>query len=588
MKRSLSEIIGSIIVISIVIASIAIIYNFYYKSINDSSKLLNMYQKKIIETYDPPLISMIYNSSGLYSLIEVNYPINISYLIIKYGNRSIIDNINKFVTSHYEVQLIKNYNCSQNVSLLLVTSDGAIIPYNPYYDPNINKNLLNPSFGYFSCMFLYKNNSSNSFSNHQEDTKLLYNETYFNAINPPDINYYTIKTNKEININVSGNLNNNLNLIFYINGETIELNNNGISLLSTIYVNDSKIYLYGGGYYNSPYTLVYLYFYSNNTSFYILSSNIKGTITFTASVMAMPIILHNAPILTFIGDEDNYFGTLNYTNTLINGANNIATYVGNGKINGSAIISGPLIFYFSNIGITQNFNINLSLILKEIINYNYSEFKYTLPYYNYLKYNIILSNETYRPIIDLYKAISMINIRYPYLMFVTPLGNVDRNLYTNYQIFQAPYNISYLIYFPYILLYYNSLPSFYINKETQLTYYLILNPVNTTPSIINPVLFTNINNITYFISNDNFSPKIKHNNVNLNQSIIYEFINGLDYNTSCNQNIFYSLINNNGEFELQNEFVYGKNFLANLNNGLYVYVCFNNLTNDSINLAYFS
>ncbi len=587
MKKSLSEIVGSIIVISIVVASIVVIYNFYADNINQSSEMLYTYQRKLMETYNPPLISMIYNNSGLYSLIQTNYPINISYLIIKYGKQLYIKNLNQLISSHYEIQLLKDYNCSQNVSVSLITSDGAIISYNPYYDPNVNKNLLNPDLDYFSCAFLYKNYSATD-STENQDTKLLYNETSFSTITPPSITYYTIKTNKEINITVKGNINNNLNLEFYIDGKSISLDNNGISLLSTINANDSRIYIYGGGYYNSQYTLAYLYFYSNTTAYYILDSNITGTITFTASILAMPILLHNAPLLTFIGDEDNYYGTLNYTNTLINGANNVATYEGHGRINGSAIASGPVIFYFSNIGITQNFYINLSINLKEIIDYNYTETKYKLPNYNYVKYNIILSNGVPNQIINLYKSINMLNINYPYIMFVTSLGNVDRKLFANYQIFQFPYNKSYLVYFPYMLLYYNSIPSFYINKDSSLTYYLILNPINVSPFILNPVIFVGINNITYFIPNDNFNPVIKYGNVNLNQSVMYEFINGINYNTTCNQNIFFMLININGRYEMQNEFVYGRSFEANLNNGLYVYVCFNNITNNSINLAYFS
>lgn len=585
MRRNLSEMVGSIIVLTIVLVSLTSFYNFYLKDINESYKIMSIYQKRIFETYDPPLMSMIYNSSGLYLLIESYYPINLSYMLIVLGNQEIIKPINLY-TKFSVIPLIKDYNCTQNVSVFLVTDHGTIITYDPYYDPSLNKILTNPSLDYFSCRFLASNVSLEK--NYDKDSSTLFNNSYFVSFTSPNVNYYYVNITKQFNINVSGNINNNLNITFNINRTKFYINNNGMIYLGSYYINNTKLELFAGVYYSNQNCVIYVYIYSNNTAFYLIKGNIRGNIVFTASVFLMPITSNNAPILSLYGNINNYTGTLNYTNTLINGNNNQATYVGAGELNGYTITSGPLVFYYSNIGLSQSFNINISLELEKLYKYNYTKSYFLLPHYNYIEYKLLLSNQSPSITYNLYKAISIMNFQYPELVFNTSFGNISRIIDNSFHIFQAKYYNSYLVYFPYLIYYYDSIPAFTLKNTNGLKYYLILHPANVSPFILNPIMIANINNYFYFTSNNNYNPKIYYSGIDINQSIIYNFINGIAYNTNCNQNIFFNLIANNGEFLIENEYIYGKNFTANLNNGLYAYVCFNNLTYDSVNLAYFS
>ncbi|PMP91671.1 MAG: hypothetical protein C0171_02230 [Caldisphaera sp.] len=583
MKRNLSEMVGSIIVITIVLVSATTLYSFYLNEIKESSQIIGTYQKRVFETYNPPLMSMIYNSSGLYLLVTSDYSLSLSYIVVILGNQGIIRTINSSIR-YIVIPLVKDYNCTQNVTVSLITSYGAILTYNPYYDPNLNKTSINPSLNYFSCKFLINNTSLKKTYSQKYD--ILYNDSYFISFNPPKTKYYYINTTDQLNISVNGNINSNLNIIFNINGNQIDINNNGVVFL--YYINDTKIDMYAGAYYSSQDCVIYLYFYSNDTAFYLINGLVKGYITFTASVFLMPIIANNAPILSLYGNINNYSGTLNYTNTLINGNNNQATYVGSGKISGYSITSGPLVFYYSNIGSSQSFNINISLKLEKIYKYNYEKSYFLLPYNNYIEYKLLFANESPSIAYSLYKAISAVHFQYPEVLFNTNLGNVSRVLNNNVQIFQAQYYNSYLVYFPYLIQYYNSIPGFTLKNVNELTYYLTLHPINVSPFILNPIIFANINNYLYFTSNDNYNPEVYYSKLNTNQSIIYKFIDGITYDTNCNQNIFFNLIKSNGEFLLENEYLFDRNFTANLNNGIYAYICFNNLTNDSINLAYFS
>ncbi|MGC8566039.1 MAG: hypothetical protein ACP5I6_01395 [Caldisphaera sp.] len=585
--RNLSEILGSVIVIAIMVTSIVSLYMITQNSLKKAISYSNYESERIYEEYNRPLMSISLNNSNVYLTLFTSYPINISYIIINEGNYTIIKDINKMVNSSASFNLIKDYNCSKNLSIYAVTGDGVIYQYNPYFDPNLNKNLNLQGLNYFSCDFLRDNTPYNYSYNLN---KIIYSGYYIISLNPPLINYDIINPYSHINFKISGSLNNNLNAKINVNNSTIYINGNGITKVYNFYIRNLAISLYLITIYESPYFMMSFYLYSPNISYYNLIANEYGIITFTANFLQMPILLNNAPVIAAWSFNSKYSGSFIYSNILINGANNEATYQGKGSVYGNIISPGLLLFYYSNIASSQTFAINGSIIINSIwvlkAHKSYQVIPYAPLFYNSITLNQKLNN--------MESLLSYFNINdnsnNQYILFETNVGNVSRIVKNYVQLFQADYNHAYLVSNPQEIIFSTTIPGYILNKTANNDYYLILKEANISPTLFSNITLINISNginkgILLFTPLNQFIAIILSKNLTINDSNTLNLIDGITYDTTCKYNIFYPI--NNFVIE-NNDILYNTNFSLNVQNGLYLYQCYYNETMSSFNLAYVS
>ena len=580
--KGLSELLGSVIILTITIASLATIYTFTQKNLGYTSNYYSYAIKRIEEKYNRPEISLYVNNTKLYMMLLNKNPINISYLVINAEGKTIIKKVGKIIQGEGSLEVLKDYHC-ENLTLFIVTNDGAIYQYLPYLDPNINKGTTLYGKDYFSCKFLER-------SHHYigSDNNLIFNGYFFLSGNATHAFYKETKKKLEINLYINGSVDNGFDVSFNIYNKTITIASNGLKKIYEFYLNGTQIVLYGIATYMKPYFLLGIYLYSLNISYYNLTSTVEGKIEFEANYLSMPIYFGNAPIIVSWSLNSEYSGSFMYRLTSINGANNEATYYGSGTVSSKTITPNLLLLYYSNIVSKQKFRINATITLNSLFVKGYRATYQELPFSGTLYYNLVIPKEKMSKIEELISNLTLNKEEYPKLLFETPFGNVTRNVTLSKMAFESRYSKLYLITYPHLLLYSSTFPGFVLKEKNGSEYYLLLKEKKVSPFIANKIYFVNISsnrNYIYIVPNNQFVEKMYGNDVKINQTHVYRLIDGMNYTTNCEINIFYNM---DSDFLFQRPEVFKKNFILNLQNGLYLYQCYSNLTRDALNIAYVS
>ncbi|MCE4624234.1 MAG: hypothetical protein F7B11_05765 [Caldisphaeraceae archaeon] len=580
--KSLSELLGSVIILTITIASLATVYTFTQNNLGYASNYYSYIIKRVEEKYNRPEISLYINNTKLYMMLLSKNPINVSYLVINVEGKTIIKKIGKIIQGKGTLEVLKNYHC-ENLTLFIVTNDGTIYQYLPYLDPNINEGTALYGKNYFSCKFLEQNHHYIGLGNN-----LTFNGYFFLSGDATHALYKEIKKKLEIDLRINGSVGNGFEVSFNVYNKTITTASNGFKKIYEFYLNGTEIVLYGIATYMKPYFLLGIYLYSPNVSYYNLTSTVKGEIKFKANYLSMPIYFGNAPIIVSWSFNSEYSGSFTYRLTSINGANNEATYYGSGTVSSKTLTPNLLLLYYSNIVSKQEFGINATITLNSLFIKAYRATYQELPFSGILHYNLVIPKEKMSKIEELISNLTLSKEEYPKLLFETPFGNVTRNVTLSKMTFESEYSKLYLITYPHLLLYSSTFPGFVLKEKNGSEYYLLLKEKEVSPFIINKIYFINISSnrdYIYMVPNNQFVEKIYGNGVKINQAHIYRLIDGINYTTNCKINIFYNI---NSDFLFQRPKVFKKNFILNLQNGLYLYQCYSNLTRNTLSIAYVS
>ncbi|MGC9071700.1 MAG: hypothetical protein ACP5HK_03265 [Acidilobus sp.] len=157
-RRSLSEVIGAVIVLFIVVLAAVTLLRLSSQVVIYAERLSSSQLARQAQMYSPPEMSVILRNSSLYLLVSSSTPINITYAVIEGPGGVNLERLDQVVEGQSLLRLVPNYSC-QNVSIFLVSSTGAVFRYLPFEDPSL-MGRVPVGVDYFSCSFLNSNYST--------------------------------------------------------------------------------------------------------------------------------------------------------------------------------------------------------------------------------------------------------------------------------------------------------------------------------------------------------------------------------------------------------------------------------------------
>ena len=164
--RSLSEVLGAVIVLGIVVLSAVSIVRLGSMVASYAERESSAVLARDVQMGSPPTMSVVLRNSSLYLLVSSTTPINVSYAVLVVEGRVIVEKLDALVSGQALLDLMPNYSC-QNVSIYLITSSGAVFRYSPWSDPTL-MGRVPPGVDYFSCSLLNQlYTPSSSALNHQ-------------------------------------------------------------------------------------------------------------------------------------------------------------------------------------------------------------------------------------------------------------------------------------------------------------------------------------------------------------------------------------------------------------------------------------
>lgn len=151
-RRSLSEVIGALVVLTVVIIATLSMIRLSQEVVSYAQRVSSRDFVKSSQEATPPTMSVIVRNSTLYMMVSYPVPINISYAVLNVSGKLIVERLNELVSGEALIPLLSNYSC-QNVSIELVSSSGAAFRYVPFEDPLL-QGRVRPGVYYFSCSLL--------------------------------------------------------------------------------------------------------------------------------------------------------------------------------------------------------------------------------------------------------------------------------------------------------------------------------------------------------------------------------------------------------------------------------------------------
>ena len=135
--KAFSTVYGSYILLLVTTIALANILFITGSAVSKISKSLDIKAEKIQEETLPPLLSLEYNDGELYLEIIATNPISIRYTILHYLNGSITIIDTPITVYNYTKIKIGRYE-GEPFKIIVVTKNGATIPYTPYKDPELS------------------------------------------------------------------------------------------------------------------------------------------------------------------------------------------------------------------------------------------------------------------------------------------------------------------------------------------------------------------------------------------------------------------------------------------------------------------
>lgn len=148
-RRSLSEVIGALVVLTVVIVATISMLRLTQQVVSYAQRASSQEFVRSAQEATPPTMSVLVSNSTLYMLISYPGTINISYALLNVDGKLIINRVDRLVAGEAVIPLLNNYSC-QNVSITLVSSAGAVFRYVPSEDPAL-RGRVPPGVYYFSC-----------------------------------------------------------------------------------------------------------------------------------------------------------------------------------------------------------------------------------------------------------------------------------------------------------------------------------------------------------------------------------------------------------------------------------------------------
>ena len=150
--RSLSEVLGAVIVLGIVVLSAISIVRIGGIVATYAERESSAVLARDVQMGSPPTMSVVLRNSSLYLLVSSTTPINVSYAVLVLNGKIIVKRVDALISGQSLLDLLSNYSC-QNVSIYLITSSGAVFRYTPWSDPAL-MGRVPPGVDYFSCSLL--------------------------------------------------------------------------------------------------------------------------------------------------------------------------------------------------------------------------------------------------------------------------------------------------------------------------------------------------------------------------------------------------------------------------------------------------
>ena len=150
--RSLSEVLGAVIVLGVVVLSAVSIVRVGSMVASYAERESFALLARDVQMGSPPTMSVVLKNSSLYLLVSSTTPINVSYAVLVLQGSVIVEKLDVMVSGQTLLDLMPNYSC-QNVSIYLITSSGAVFRYSPWSDPAF-MGRVPPGIDYFSCSLL--------------------------------------------------------------------------------------------------------------------------------------------------------------------------------------------------------------------------------------------------------------------------------------------------------------------------------------------------------------------------------------------------------------------------------------------------
>ncbi len=144
--------VGALIVLALVMVSAITIIRVGSQAAEYAQSVSSESLARDVQMASPPEMSVVLRNSSLYLLVSTATPINVSYAVVEEAGQVYVERVDRLVSGQYLLRVLENYSC-QNVSIILVTSDGAIFRYVPSEDPDL-MGRVPPGIDYFSCSFL--------------------------------------------------------------------------------------------------------------------------------------------------------------------------------------------------------------------------------------------------------------------------------------------------------------------------------------------------------------------------------------------------------------------------------------------------
>lgn len=166
-RRSLSEVLGAFIVLTVVLLSAISLVDMGSEVVKYSEEQSSQLFSRAAQEAAPPEMTMVLNGSRLYLEVFPTSPINVSYAVVNVDGNLTVLRVGKLIEGGSSIELLSDYAC-QNVTVYLVTSDGAIFRYSPQQDPAIRS----AEGQYFNCSLLTGQGSGDGGSSPQQGVNL--------------------------------------------------------------------------------------------------------------------------------------------------------------------------------------------------------------------------------------------------------------------------------------------------------------------------------------------------------------------------------------------------------------------------------
>lgn len=382
-RRALSEVIGSLIILTVVSIAMLTYSSLYMKTAKGleeaTSSAVNAVDDKFMA---PILMPDLYNGDLVLNIIPVK-PIKIKYIITISNNSINIVNVSRIIGTISSFTLAKNYTC-EPLFISLVTDSGVLIRYSPLHDPRVELNNLSSKeiealeHGYVDCNVLgiLKSAGSNISLNRLNDSKTMIYDgqgKYVSlAADPPilsiledpndayTVNYFNITINGSLS---SGQASLTFKALdangFLLSEKEIAVQGPGAkaSYLFTLYTSlGDAVPVYAKVSCTSSSCVAGLFFESNRTYIITGQASLTETIRYDLAVNRCPYSKLSFTLPMVLAPRSNFTSTVSGTCSLQWGIHVSMK----GQAGGSFETWGPLIFAAST---APNLDIRISINL---------------------------------------------------------------------------------------------------------------------------------------------------------------------------------------------------------------------------------